>query len=92
MSKETTVTCPLVDQQDKPVSESLETVNDGLTTTSDFSRFMVSVMKDTLSGAIQPKVANAVTNAGGKVLKAITLQHQFGEVDENGKRKPVDMF
>jgi hypothetical protein len=46
---------------------------------------MSSMMTDLLEGSLQPEVANAVTNAGGKMLKVVELQQKYGAKGANGR-------
>jgi hypothetical protein len=39
---------------------------------------MSALMSDLISGRITPSVANAVVNAGGKLLKITEMQIRFG--------------
>ena len=46
----------------------------GVKTIQQFADVMSALMADLLTGAVQPNTANAVCNAGGKLLKAVDLQ------------------
>ena len=49
----------------------------GVDTAKDFASLMSAVMSDVLDGALSPQIANAVTNAGGKLLKVVEMQHKY---------------
>jgi hypothetical protein len=51
----------------------------GVSTGQDFVNLMSSLMSDLIAGRIQPTIANAVCNAGGKMLKVVEMQHKFGK-------------
>lgn len=50
----------------------------GIKTGHDFANLMSTVMGDLIDGSIAPQVANAVCNAGGKLLKVVEMQHKYG--------------
>lgn len=43
---------------------------------------MSALMTDTLSGRVDPKVANSVCNISGKLLKVVELQYKYGKTVE----------
>lgn len=45
---------------------------------------MSSLMSDVISGSVNPQVANAVVNAGGKLLKVVEMQYKYGKVGADG--------
>lgn len=47
-------------------------------TSRDFAAMMSALMSDILEERIEPRAANAVCNAGGKLLKMIELEHKYG--------------
>ena len=49
----------------------------GVDTAKDFASLMSAVMSDVLDGSLSPQIANAVTNAGGKLLKVVEMQHKY---------------
>ena len=49
----------------------------GIDTAKDFASLMSAVMSDVLDGSLSPQIANAVTNAGGKLLKVVEMQHKY---------------
>lgn len=40
---------------------------------------MSALMSDILEERIDPRAANAVCNAGGKLLKMVELEHKYGD-------------
>ncbi len=58
--------------------ESLRVSKSGIKTGQDFANLMSSVMSDLIEGRIPPQVANAVCNAGGKLLKVVEMQNKYG--------------
>lgn len=42
---------------------------------------MSSVMSDLIDGRLEPGVANATCNAGGKLLRVVELQYRYGTTD-----------
>lgn len=60
-------------------AESRKIASDGIKTSRDFAKVMSTLMGDLLSGAVEPRVANAVCNAGGKLLRMVELQHKYGK-------------
>jgi hypothetical protein len=47
---------------------------------------MSNVMSDLIDGTMEPQVAHAVCNAGGKLLKVVEMQHKYGKPSpENDK-------
>ena len=56
---------------------SLGISKDGIATAEDFASLMSSVMSDVIDGRLSPPVANAVCNAGGKLLKVVEMQYKY---------------
>mgnify|MGYP001592907190 CR=1 FL=1 len=50
----------------------------GIKTSRDFSRVMSHMMVDLLEGVVNPRLGNAVCNAGGKLLKMAELELRYG--------------
>ena len=50
----------------------------GVTTSRHFKELMAALMSDVLSKAVDVDVANAVCNAGGKLVKMLELEFKFG--------------
>jgi hypothetical protein len=61
------------------VPESLLIAAKGIQTGRDFSNIFASLIPDILSGRVTPQVANAVCNAGGKLLKIVEMQYKYGD-------------
>ena len=55
---------------------------------SDFAELMSSVMSDLIDGRLEPGVANATCNAGGKLLRVVELQYRYGttETGDGGEK------
>ncbi len=51
----------------------------GIRTARDFSNMMAALMGDLVEGRIAPNIGNATCNAGGKLLKAVEMQHKYGK-------------
>ena len=67
--------------------ESLAVSKRGVKTGHDFANLMSSVMSDLIEGRIAPQVANAVCNAGGKLLKVVEMQNKYGKVPSDASEK-----
>jgi hypothetical protein len=66
----------------------LSLTGDGLDTADKFARFMTEMMCDLAEELVSPEVGNAITNAGGKVLKVIEMQIKYGtKVDATGEKR-----
>lgn len=59
----------------------------GVKTGHDFANLMSSVMSDLIEGRIAPQVANAVCNAGGKLLKVVEMQNKYGKIPSDSAEK-----
>lgn len=57
----------------------------GVQTSRDFAGMMSALMSDVIEGRIAPQVANAVVNAGGKLLKVVEMQIRYGAQVGNDK-------
>lgn len=57
----------------------LEFTKKGVKTGTDFANTMSALMSDVIEGTITPQVANAVCNAGGKLLKVVEMQYKYGK-------------
>lgn len=53
----------------------------GITTGHQFAAGMSALMSDVISGSVTPQIANAVCNAGGKLLKVVEMSHRWGKRD-----------
>lgn len=52
--------------------------SNGVKTSRDFAAMMSALMSDILEERIDPRAANAVCNAGGKLLKMVEMEHKYG--------------
>ncbi len=68
-----------------PQPQSLAVAERGIKTGSDFAQLMSILMSDLISGRATPQVGNAVCNAGGKLLKIVEMQHQYGTKRQDDK-------
>lgn len=50
----------------------------GIHTGADFAGLMSALMSDIIAGRVTPQVGNAACNAGGKLLKIVEMQYQYG--------------
>lgn len=55
----------------------------GIHTAQDFSNIMSAIMTDLVAGRLAPNVANAMCNAGGKMLKAVEMQMRWGTASQD---------
>lgn len=53
--------------------------SDGVKTSREFASMMSTLMVDILENRIDPRAANAVCNAGGKLLRMVELEHKYGD-------------
>ena len=60
---------------------SLVIFEQGIETGRQFASGMSALMTDLISGDITPQIANAVCNAGGKLLKVVELEQRYGRRD-----------
>ena len=71
-------------------ARSLPLAQRGVVTARDFANLMSALMSDILEGKVPPDMANAVTNAGGKMLKVVEMQHRWGKRGaENAESLPL---
>jgi hypothetical protein len=52
-----------------PAPKSLRLAEGGINTTQQFAGLMSAIMTDVITGSVTPRIANATTNAAGKLLK-----------------------
>ena len=64
-------------------SRSLAIARRGVRTGEDFANLMSALMSDVIEGGLTPDIANAVVNAGGKLLKVVEMQYRFGKQQEH---------
>ena len=68
----------------------------GIRTGGDFATLMSALMSDIIGGRVSPQVGNAACNAGGKLLKIVEMQYQYGkQIHPGGGRElslvPLEM-
>lgn len=68
----------------KSTPKCLAILNRGIQTNNDFARAMCALMADLGEGRITPAIGNAITNAGGKLLKVIDMTYKYGTSCESG--------
>lgn len=56
----------------------MQIAKQGIQTGGDFALMMSALMSDVVEGKIAPQVANATTNAGGKLLKIVEMTQKYG--------------
>ena len=59
----------------------------GIQTSHDFANMMSALMSDLIEGRVDPRTANAICNAGSKLLKVVELQHRYGST-QKPEQKP----
>jgi hypothetical protein len=59
---------------------------DGVKDSEAFARLMSAVMSDVAKGSLVPALANAIVNAGGKLLKVFELEQRYGSKDAAGRK------
>jgi len=63
---------PKAESRSRPIAEH------GIYDADKFAQVMSALMTDLLTGAVEPQVANATCNAGGKLLKVVEMKHKRG--------------
>lgn len=61
-----------------PNARSLKAARQGIQTSREFKEFMSRMMSDLVEGRIAPQTANAVCNAGSKLLRVVELEYRYG--------------
>ena len=56
----------------------MKLADDGVRTGKQFAQLMSYMMGDIVTGRMTPQTANAMCNAGGKMLKVVEMQHKYG--------------
>ena len=56
-----------------------------VSTAEDFAGLMSRLMTSVLKGSIEPKVANSVCNAGGKLLQVVEMMFRYGRTQQKNK-------
>ena len=86
--RDTTETSPETAQEPRSLSIS----KGGITTAEDFASLMSSVMSDVIDGRLSPPVANAVCNAGGKLIKIVEMQYKYaGKPSQSVEQVPPSL-
>lgn len=73
-------------------ARSLSLAVKGITTDREFAALMSAIMSDVVEGAISPQVANAVVNAGGKLLKVVEMRLQHGKRDSVTGERTLELL
>lgn len=58
----------------------------GIHTSHDFANMMSALMTDLAEGTVSPGVGNAISNAGGKLLKNEELKQKYGRVGDGNEK------
>lgn len=82
---------PVVNQS-PPATRSLAIASAGIQTSQDFAQLMSCLMSDIIEGNIQPSVANATVNAGGKLLKMVELEYKYGAPKPGTAAKSIQLL
>jgi len=69
----------------------LEIAERGIYTGADFAGFMSAMMSDIIQSRIEPGMANAACNAGGKLLKIVEMQYRYGEKQAGSSRRTLNL-
>jgi len=64
----------------------LEITSKGIATARQYATAMSYLMDDLLAGRVSPGIGNAVCNAGGKLMKAVEMQHKYGQQGPDGQK------
>ena len=73
---------------DKP--KCLTVAENGIKDSQDFTNFFSCLMTDLAEKNVVPNVANAMCNAGGKLLKMVELEIRYGQhVPGQGRKRLV---
>lgn len=63
---------------EKPTARSTPIAQLGIYDADRFAQVMSALMTDLLTGAVEPQIANAFCNAGGKLLKVVEMKAKRG--------------
>lgn len=74
-----------------PRARSIAIAQSGVKTSRDFAAMMSALMSDILDERIEPRAANAVCNAGGKLLKMVELEHKYGSPKQSGPERTLQL-
>jgi hypothetical protein len=67
-------------EQQRP-PRSIEIDKRGIKNDSDFANLMSALMSDLIEGNVTPSIGNAISNAGGKLLKVVELQCKMRDLE-----------
>lgn len=67
--------------------KSLPIAEQGITDAQIFIDLMSALASDVLARRITTSMANSVTNAAGKMLKAAEAQQKYGTIDSQNRRR-----
>jgi hypothetical protein len=70
----------------KPEAKCLPIAAKGIETSQQLARYLSALMSDVVEGTVSPIVANAGTNAAGKLLKLVEMQHKYGVPNGKGTK------
>ena len=65
------------DSEVSQIPRSLSISKEGIRTGEQFANLMSAVMCDVIEGSMPAETANAVCNAGGKLLKVVEMQYKY---------------
>lgn len=61
----------------------------GVSTGAEFASLMSALIADIAADRIDPRTANSICNAGGKLLKIVELQHKYaGPAAKRASQRP----
>ncbi len=78
----------------RATARSVAIADAGIKTSDDFTRCFSLLIGDIASGRIDVKEANAMCNAGGRVLKSVEMKHKYGRsksISTPMERKVLDL-
>lgn len=73
--------------ESKGSAKSLPHFEKGIKTCGQLAQGMSLLMADLLSERVGTSTANAVCNAGGKMLKAVEMQQRYGTTQKTGAKE-----
>ena len=89
-SKGNTPSSPPPDPREVAVPKCLSIAERGIKDSSDFTNFFSALMTDLAQKTVVANVANAMCNAGGKLLKMVELEIRYGQqVPGKGRKRLV---
>lgn len=84
--KEGTAKSEVTTPREKPQSAGIN-----VKTSRDFAQMMSTLMSDILENRVEPRVANAVCNAGGKLLRMVELEHKYGTAASKAEERVLSL-